>query len=165
MFERKEISTDKLFAAMVRLNDKNDGIDVYLVNNQDVEYSKVVVFTGGNMTIDEDLLETGKSYRKPKILHANSSLIIDYTDMYEIDDVLVWYHIDLYQKGSTVPIKLTFSLYKGISFIFKKPENLRLLNKEGYMIPLTLREQTGIPIKEEIKGMSLDPKYHKSIKD
>ena len=78
IIELKELiksTQQEIFIAFI-MRDSGD-FNVYLVNNSDFHFYETKVLTGAYMSVDEDLLETGKVVKKKGSLKPRSFIEID----------------------------------------------------------------------------------------
>lgn len=132
---------DKVFAALVRNEDHT--FDVYLINPTDKYYTKVMYYTGGFASQDDDnLVETSRVVKDKGELPPHFALLIDKTDVYELDFV-IWYWLDLHPYRVYDGLKkVSFSLPKGGYGDRDNPQFLPVLNKKGLRIELEERKNT-----------------------
>jgi hypothetical protein len=155
MEDNNKIISSKHFAAFV--TDSNN-YWIYLVNPTDKRYEKVVTLTGGQLSDDQGVLETGKSMKDWGALAPKSFIQIESSDLWGWGDGLVWFEVDLYSDNKTTPEMFVFMPDKYYSLQHKVM--LPVLNKIGIFNELAPRkEQTSI--EEKIKKMNMGSVYHK----
>lgn len=118
---------------------ENYKFDVYLINPTNKHYKRVVLFTGAFASEEEELLQTSRLVKEKGELLPNSALLIDSSDLGELDFV-IWYNLDLYPSGAVSPEMLSFSILKYPWDYKRKVINLPILNKEGMRIDLEIRQ-------------------------
>ena len=118
---------------------ENYKFDVYLINPTNVHYKRVIVFTGAFASEEDELLQTSPLVKEKGELLPNSALLIDSSDLGELDFV-IWYNLDLYPSGAVSPEMLSFSILKYPWNYKKKVVSLPILNKEGIRIDLKRRQ-------------------------
>ncbi|MFA7377621.1 MAG: HD domain-containing protein [Patescibacteria group bacterium] len=131
---------------------------VRLINNSHVCYSKVKIFTGAYMSMDDDLLETSKVVRSRGELKPKSFIQIDKSDWDELD-FIIWYHLDFYNDKGQLVKKSWFQLPKyGLGY----DENelmLPIVQEKGVIIELD--ERDGEVIDEIVDHTDMNSKLHK----
>lgn len=119
---------------------KNYKFDVYLINPTNDHYKRVVLFTGAHASQDgDDLLQTSRLVKEKGELLPDSALLIDRSDLGELDFV-IWYNLDLYPSGGVNPEIFSFSILKYPWNYKKNVINLPILNREGMRIDLERRQ-------------------------
>lgn len=118
---------------------KNYKFDVYLINPTNEHYKRVVLFTGAFASEEDELLQTSRLVKEKGELLPNSALLIDSSDLGELDFV-IWYNLDLYPSGSANPEMLSFSILKYPWDYKRKVINLPILDREGMKIDLKRRQ-------------------------
>lgn len=150
-------------AFIVTDDDKEWTYEAILVNPTNTDYERVESLTGAHMSIDDDLLETSKSVRELGVLPPQSSIRIEGSDVDGLE-FRAWFHLDLYERGSSKPWQVWFGLPGPLTVWSNyKPEPLPVLKKEGQVIELL--ERNGPDIPEETDGMDMGSKYHSFSKE
>jgi hypothetical protein len=145
-----------IFAGFVK-DKKKFEFRVYLINPADEHYTRIIKLTAGIYSDEEGVLETSKGFKEMGELRPYSSLLIDRSDMRELD-FLIWYKLDLYTKDSgDKPERLIeFELPK---YNYEEID-LPIINQKGMKIKIKTR--WGRSIMEQIKGMDMGSRYIKS---
>lgn len=138
------------------IDDENGIFQVYLINPSKKKYSQVIKLTGGFSGDDDGLIETSKVFKELGPLPSESVLKIDESDLDELDFV-IWYHLDLIDDNNEV-IQFRFQLPKYYWWCEDKFEILPILNEKG--MKFKPQERNGELIKERIKTLNMEPKYH-----
>ena len=159
IIELKELiksTQQEIFIAFI-MRDSGD-FNVYLVNNSDFHFYETKVLTGAYMSVDEDLLETGKVVKKKGYLKPRSFIEIDKSDWDELDFV-IWYHVDLYDEKGLVVRQYWFQLPKYGWGYDEKVVKLPVVGEMGMIIDLDQRDKESID--DEVKHLDMESKYYK----
>jgi len=148
-----------IFVALI-INKENSTYEIYLVNQTNKNYSRVVGLTGAYMTCDEDLIQTSQAVKEIGDLPSHSFVFLEGADLGGLDFV-IWYELDLYnEEDKRKPEMTRFSLPK-YSWIFEKEMlALPILNTKGLRIELGERSEHET-IEEMIEHMDIKPKVYK----
>lgn len=129
----------ELFAVLVILEEeqprKLPDFEVYIVNTSVISYEKLSVLTGAYFSSDDSLIETSQSNKEKGPLPAGSSLLIDRSDMGELD-MTIWYDIALFKSGNLEPQMYGLTLPKYAYRYTETKQHIPVLEKEGMRIAL-----------------------------
>lgn len=149
------VTTDKPHAALVFPEGDPEYFEVHLVNPTDQVYERVTILTGAFFSYEEYLVETAKVTSEKGELGATSSILLDRSDIGELD-MMVWFHLDLLGIGRTTPELYSFHLPKFAG----KGTLLPVLNRNGTRIELEPRKDS-IAIPELVKTLDMAGKTTK----
>jgi hypothetical protein len=139
-----EKKTPDIYAALVLYENEgifNEGIfKVYLVNETDETLDKVHLLSGGFNGTDDVLIETSKFTKEIEVIQPQSAVVIDQSDIGELDEFTIWYHLDIYQNGEVR--KFWFELPKLIYIVRSdyEMESIPLINEKGIILKLNDRK-------------------------
>lgn len=155
MMEKQNVA---LFVGFI-INEKDCSYEVHLVNPTDKHYSRVFALTGAYCGDDDGLIETSKATKEKGTLSAHSSLLLERGDDLDEFDFVIWFHLDIYEAGKSIPTKVWFQLPKyGWN---STTVHLPVLEKKGTLIELEDRNDRET-IEEEITHLNMNGGYHKS---
>lgn len=121
---------------------------IYLVNNSDVAYERVVSFTGMFASVDDSLLDSSRAGHDWGPLAPRVAMMLEDGDANDLD-FIIWYWIDLYVSSKDDPVKLWFQTHKGLAV--NPGTSLPLLAEPGYVLGLqTRRNRNGEESSERI---------------
>lgn len=121
-----KISHNRPYAAMI-MNTNEHMFEVYIINPTDVNFTRIYKTTGGfNGWCGE--------------LKAKSHLLLEKSNLDELDDFIVWYHLDFEAEHSSNNLRVSLQLPK-LSSIY--------MGKEGRARRISELDKVGRPIKLE----------------
>jgi hypothetical protein len=136
-----------VFAAFIQ-SERHLPFEVYLVNDSEQDYSRVMLYMGAFAGVDDDgVMETARSANE-FALPAGSTKLIDRADAWALDFVS-WYHLDLHSTADTEAERVWFQVPKYVSQLGPIVP-LPILGTSGRVIRLQPREGT-TSVEDEIR--------------
>jgi hypothetical protein len=130
-------------------SEENNGnlIKIYLVNQSNIDYKNLKVLAGSFQSVD-DFVDMGNVLNDYGVFSAKSFKEIDTLDFSELD-YSNWYQIDLIDSNDK-RWQYSAQLPKGFFEYDKNKTYVSILNKEGAVIELTVRDGDSVEKNAEV---------------
>lgn len=156
----KKNNFENIFIALI-IYRKSSSYEMYLVNQTDRNYSRVVGLTSASSSSDNDFMETGKAMKEIGNLPPYSFVFLEGTDLEELDFVIL-YKFDLYrEQNKERPEMACLGLFAKYLWMDEKGMiDLPILNTKGFRIEINKADRSET-IEQMVKHIDMKPKYYK----